>query len=1032
MLDASVHRHGVDGVARSVVHVSSERTIAASQMTAFTAALSVRTGQQFENYSALHAFSVDEYREFWRCLLTWLPGLDYVGDSSTVCVGDECETALFFPDIRLNYAQNLLNAVGTDDSALAMIALHADGRRVSLTRGALRSRVTGLAQALQDLGLRQGDRVVAVMRNDEMAVMAALAVAAIGATLATASPDMGVATVLERFSQLAPRLLIAHTATGAPDGFPSTTPPQIAELAAQQPTLLGMVSLDGERPPLRSGLPCYTASALMESADPARFVWQRFAFNHPLFILFSSGTTGKPKCIVHGAGGTLLEHLKEHRLHCDFRPGERLYFHTSCSWMMWNWQLSSLASGVEIITYDGPIAQVDTLWRLVADQRVTAFGTSPAYLKMCESAGLVPGRNFDLGCLRVILSTGAVLHETQFHWARDNVKAIPLWSISGGTDILGCFVLGNPNLPVIAGEAQCKSLAMGVHAWPHTGGAGGVGQLVCVNPFPSRPVGFYADVSGAGFHAAYFAAHPGIWTHGDLVQITPSGGVRMLGRTDGVLNVRGINVGPAEIYRVLNDIPGIRDALAVQFCRPSDEPNERGKAEQQVVLLVVPTEGEELTDELRARIRVDLARRATPAHVPDIILGVEALPTTHNGKLSETAARNAVNGLPTANAAALRNPQCLFMIRKRLLRYLAAQATLAAGDAGDDVETYLQKLWERLFRFSPIRRDDNFFELGGSSLLAAAILAEVEQSTGRRLPLSTLLLTSTIAELAALLRADVDTDPSSVLVPLRAGTGTPIFIVHGASGSAMGCRSLARALRNNRPVFGLQAMGLDGAQLPQQRIEDMADTYIRAMREVQQAGPYALAGYSLGGLIALEIAQQLHAAGQRMEFLCLLDTYVHERCLPWAAWVRFQTGYVRRQLDALVELPMPEKVLYVRRKLGAAADRMRLRLGRPARRTDPAVDGLNVPPVLMRVRESMRVAMTVYRPRRYAGGPIIYVRARKFDDRGDPLPLWQRVAAGGLKIVHVQGHHLEILSAPHVDSVAEALSGSGAAGSSSI
>lgn len=1005
------------------MHESCERTIATSQMTSFTAALSLQTGQHFENYAALHRYSVQGYREFWRCFVDWLPSLDYVGDESRVCVGDDCETACFFPDVRLNYVQNLLDLGEADAASLAVTTIHADGQRVSLTRGELVHHVTRLAQALKDLGIKEGDSVVAVMRNDEMAVTVALAVTAIGATLATAAPEMGVATILERFSQLTPRLLIAHTAPRSMDtGVPLAT--KLTELAAQLPTLLALISLDDECQSSSMSLPVYTANAMKESADPKRFEWQRFAFNHPLFIMFSSGTTGKPKCIVHGAGGTLLEHLKEHRLHCDFRPGDRLYFHTSCAWMMWNWQLSALASGVEIITYDGPIVEVDTLWRLVADQRVTVFGTSPAYVKMCESAGLTPGKNFDLGALRAVLSTGSVLYETQYHWVRDNVKNLPLWSISGGTDILGCFFLGNPNLPVVAGEAQCKSLAMDVAAWGDNGATTGVGELVCMNPFPSRPIGFHADPSGTGFHNAYFAAHPGLWTHGDLVEITPCGGARLRGRTDGVLNARGINVGPAEIYSVLNGIPGIREALAVQLRETGAEPNTRAPdlVEQRIVLLVVLCDGEELTNALRVRVRIELARLASPAHVPDIILAVDALPTTHSGKLSETAAREAVNGLPTSNEAALRNPQCLDAIRKRVAQYLADHTGPDEGDLYDDVEIYLQRLWQHLFGFSPIRRDDNFFELGGSSLLAVAVLSEIEQLTGLNLPLSTLLFSPTIAELAAVLNANVDSARSSVLVRLRPGEGAPIFMVHGASGTVMGSWSLANALRHDRPIFGLQAVGLDGVQIPQRHIEDMASTYIEAIRSVQPSGPYSLAGYSLGGLIALEIAQQLHAAGERMEFLCLLDTYVHERWLPWLAWIKFQLGYMRRQSDALLQLRTSEQIVYLRRKLSAAADRIRLRLGRPARRTDPAVDGIDVPPVLMKVRESMRLAMTLYRPRPYTASPILYVRARKFDDRGDPLPLWRRVAAGGLEIVSVQGGHAEIMSAPHVYLVAAALS----------
>ena len=640
------------------VFVPAPARAASSQLAAFMAHCGGATGTRFDDWAAFHEFSVADYRRFWGLFADWAPLISQ-GSRERVCTSDVVERAVFFPDVELSYAENLLaSRVPGDDERTAVVACDENGRAERLTRGALRRRVRRLAAGYRELGVGAGDRVVGIVRNSADAVAACLAAAAVGATWSSCAPDLGADAVLSRFGQIRPQLLIADTSYEY-HGARRDVADRVRAVAAALPTLRG-VATTGD-PGALAGLPCdVRALADLERDAGDDAPWPRFGFNHPLFILFSSGTTGVPKCIVHGAGGTLLEHLKEQRLHSDFAPGDALCFHTSSGWMMWNWQLSALASGVTLVLYDGSVTfpGQDALLQLLARERVTVFGTSPAYLQLLRDAGIVPREVADLAQLRAIQSTGSILFDELYDWARTAIGPVPLQSISGGTDIIGCFVLGNPLRPVWRGESQCVSLGMDVRAL--AGGEArrvGVGELVCVAPFPSRPVGLLDDAGGTRFHEAYFAEHPGLWTHGDFIELTDRGTARILGRSDGTLNVRGVRIGPAEIYRVVQAIAGVREAMAVEQAAPREPGGSR------LVLLVVLAPGLELDRALTLRIKKELSEKASPSHVPAVIAQMESLPTTHSGKRSERAARDALNGREVVNAAALRNPEVLDVLR---------------------------------------------------------------------------------------------------------------------------------------------------------------------------------------------------------------------------------------------------------------------------------------------------------------------------------------------------------------------------------
>ncbi len=645
-----------DAMAEPVWTPSPQR-VAASNLTRFAEFARARHGAPHGGYPALWRWSVDERESFWSALLEFADVMRTPGHAPVLQDRDRMPGARWFADTRLNFAENLL--ARRDDEA-AIVFANERGARRELSFRELHAEVARVASGLRELGIGPGDRVAGFVPNLPEAVIAMLAATSLGAAWTSCSPDFGINGVLDRFGQVAPRVLF--TADGYFYGgktLDSLEP--IRGVLEKLPSVERVVVIPyvSEAPDLGRVPNAVGFDAFGEAGAPLEFA--RVEFDAPLFVMYSSGTTGVPKCIVHGVGGTLLQHRKEHLLHTDLKPGDRLFFFTTCGWMMWNWLVSALAGGTTIVLYEGsPFApDRDVLWRLAERERVTHFGTSPKYLAALEKDGGAPGANFDLSALRTILSTGSPLAPEQFDFVYERIRQdVQLASISGGTDIISCFCLGNPWLPVHRGEIQCRGLGMKTEVFDDAGRAvqDEQGELVCSAPFPSMPVGFWNDPDGSKYRAAYFERFPNVWCHGDYALLTAHEGIVILGRSDAVLNPGGVRIGTAEIYRQVEKLDEVLESCAI---------GQDWQNDVRVVLFVRLRPGVALDAALEKRIRDTIRASTTPRHVPAKIVAVPEIPRTISGKIVELAVRNVVHGRPVRNTDALANPGALEHFRDR-------------------------------------------------------------------------------------------------------------------------------------------------------------------------------------------------------------------------------------------------------------------------------------------------------------------------------------------------------------------------------
>lgn len=636
---------------------SAER-IEKANLTAFLRVVRQRWQPDLEDYAALYRWSIEKPDLFWQAVWEFCGVIASRPWDEVVVDFDLFPGTRWFPGARLNFAENLLRF---RDDRRALVFWNETGFQRSLTYAELYDQVARLAASLKALGVKAGDRIAGLVPNVPEAAIAMLASASLGAIWSSCSPDFGTQGVIDRFGQIEPRILFAADGY-LYDGREFDSLERLRAIQSQLPTVEHVVVIPylHPRPDLAAiGRALLWPEVLAQSpagqSAAGEIDFEQLPFDHPLYILFSSGTTGSPKCIVHSAGGVLVQHLKEHVLHCDLRRDDGLFFFTTCGWMMWNWLVSGLAVGCEVLLYDGsPLAPTpDILFELAQRERMTVLGTSPRFLTAIAKAGLEPGASHDLGALRTILSTGSPLSGESFDYVYSRIKQdVCLSSISGGTDLCSCFALGNPIAPVYRGELQTRGLGMHVLVYDEAGRAvvGQKGELVCAAPFPSMPLGFWRDPDGAAYSKAYFERFPGVWHHGDFAELTGHDGMIIYGRSDTVLNPGGVRIGTAEIYRQVEQVPEVVESVVV---------GQEWQGDTRVVLFVKLRAGTVLDESLAQRIKDQIRRNASPRHVPAKVVAVADIPRTRSGKIVELAVRDCLHGRAAKNMEALANPEAL-------------------------------------------------------------------------------------------------------------------------------------------------------------------------------------------------------------------------------------------------------------------------------------------------------------------------------------------------------------------------------------